>query len=152
MSKKRYLATSYNHLIYWIKHILFYLNIKQYFFHINTFSDIPGVEIETDPKVYYGSKTTFRSKVSSIPSRKKVEWQTSKDGTDYHCIDVEDPKYYGSNVIPECPLLVIPKTKFDDKLYYRLLVWNDIGEGISNTVKLNVTGSMIFIFVLEIVY
>lgn len=112
-------------------------------FYINTFSDVPSVEIETDSKVCFGSKTTFRSKVSSIPSSKKVEWQTSKDETDYHCIDIEDPKYYGSNAIPECPLLVIPKITFDDKLYYRLVVLNKIGGGISNTVKINVTGSMI---------
>lgn len=62
---------------------------------------------------------------------------------DYYCIDIEDFKYYGSNVIFECFLFVILKIMFDDKLYYCFVVLNKIGGGISNIVKINVIGSMI---------
>lgn len=37
---------------------------------------------------------------------------------------------------------MIENTTFDDILYYRLLVWNIIGDCVSNTLYLNVTGSM----------
>lgn len=102
--------------------------------------DVPGVRIFVDSPVYFGSETTIGSEVSSIPTPDKFEWQKSKDGNDFYCIG--KPEYFGSTGILTCPFLVIPKTSFADKLYYRLLVWNGIGESVSNTIFLNVTGSM----------
>lgn len=45
--------------------------------------------------------------------------------------------------MPERPKLVISNISFRDKLYYRLVVSNKIGDGKSGTVYINVTGSMI---------
>lgn len=82
--------------------------------------------------------------VSSTPPPQQIKWQKSRDGINFHCIDITKPKYYGSNNISLKPLFVIPKATFDDKVYYRLLVRNKIRESISDTVHLNVTGSMFF--------
>lgn len=114
------------------------------------FLDAPSVDIKVDPTVYFGSKATISAVVSSCPPPEQVKWQKSKDGNNFHCIDITKPNYYGSNDIPSKPLLVIPKATFDDKLYYRLLVRNKIRESISDAVCLNVTGSMIFFFILKL--
>lgn len=108
------------------------------------FLDVPSVAIEVNPTVYFGSNATITAVVSSTPPPEQVIWQKSKDGNNFHCIDIRKPKYYGSNDIHSKPLLVIPKATFDDKLNYRLLVRNKIRESISETVHLNVTGSKIF--------
>lgn len=103
--------------------------------------DVPSVDIEVNQTVYFGSNATITAVVSSTPPPEQVIWQKSKDGNNFHCIDITKPNYYGSNDIPFKPLLVIPKATFDDKLNYRLLVRNKIRESISETVHLNVTGS-----------
>lgn len=78
----------------------------------------------------------------SIPSPFGVEWQKSIDGQNFRCINVNDPKFEGSSPNPKSPLLVITNTTFDDVLYYRLRVWNTIGESFSNTLRINVIKSM----------
>lgn len=100
------------------------------------------------PKVQFGSEATITAVVSSIPEPEHVKWQKSKDGNNFYCIDVTETNYCGDYETPLIPshLLVIPKATFDDKLYYRLLVKNKIRESISDTVYLNVTGSMEFLF------
>lgn len=104
--------------------------------------DVPSVNISIKSTVsFYGSKTTIKSVVLSNPSPGKVEWQRSKDGNTFDFIDIEQPKYFGSLNCFESPYLVISNTTFDDRLYYRLLVWNKIGKNVSNVVYLNVTGS-----------
>lgn len=107
------------------------------------FTEAPSVKILVDSSVCFGSTTTIKSEVSSTPKPKKIEWQKSKDGIDFHC--TEKRLYVRSTDIFTSPSYVIPKTTFTDKLYYRLLVWNEIGESVSNTVYLNVTGSMALI-------
>lgn len=107
------------------------------------FTDIPNVEIVLDPLFHFGSYATITAEVSSIPPTENVEWQKSKDGIDFHCIDIKTPKYYGSSVMPASPLLKILEIGFVDKLYYRVLVGNKFGESISNTVFLGVKGSKI---------
>lgn len=92
-----------------------------------------------DSPVCFGSETTIQSAVSSLLRPDKYEWQKSKDGN-FLCNG--ELRYFESTGIFICPSLVIPKTTFADKLYYRLLVWNGIGESVSNTIFLNVTGSM----------
>lgn len=71
-----------------------------------------------------------------------MQWQKSNDGITYEYIDINEAKYYGSRLDPESPKLVITKTTFEDMLYYRLFIWNKIGESYSNASHLNVTGSM----------
>lgn len=75
-----------------------------------------------------------------------MRWQKSKfdENERFECIDINEEKYFGSCLDPESPKLVITKTTFEDMPYYRLLIWNKIGEHYSNTTHLNVTGSMAF--------
>lgn len=117
------------------------LNVKQYCLF---FPDVPNVKISFDPIFKFGSKATITTEVSSNPSPEKLEWQKSKNGIEFHCIDIKNPKYYGSSEEAECPMLVILEIDFADKLHYRLVVWNIFGESISNTVFLDVKGSTIY--------
>lgn len=75
-----------------------------------------------------------------------MQWQKSIDRHNFSNINLGDPKHEGSSVDPQSPFLVITETTFDDVLYYRLRVWNTIGEHFSNTLDLNVTGSMLQCF------
>lgn len=104
------------------------------------FSDVPVVKLLEVSPVCFGSETAIKSVISSTPTPTKIEWQQSKYGINFHC--VRDAHTFESTDSFSCPSLVINKATFDDKLYYRLLVWNGIGKGVSNTVYLNVTGSM----------
>lgn len=109
------------------------------------FTEVPSVKIIVDSSVCFGSTTTIKSEVLSTPKPQKIEWQKSKDGTKF--LSTEKPILFNSTDIFTSPSYVIPKTTFTDKLYYRLLVWNEIGESVSNTVYLNVTGSMALILI-----
>lgn len=111
------------------------LKISAYFF-----TDFLSVKIFVNSPVCFGSKTTIRSEVSSTTTPEKIEWQKSKDEIDFHCI--KELILLKTTARFECPSYVIPQTTFTDKLYYRLLVWNENGKGVSNTVYLDVTGSM----------
>lgn len=108
---------------------------------LHVIADVPKATISSDQPVYYGSKTILNVKLSSCSSPVEVKWQKSIDGNTFSSIDISEPKYYGSSLNPESPFLVITKTTFKDMLYYRLLVWNQIGEEFSNTYCLNVIGS-----------
>lgn len=105
------------------------------------FPDIPKATISTVSKVYFGSTTQIMSKVLSFLPLSKYEWQKSFDGNEFHCIDINERKYHGTDCF-KSRLLVISNTTSDDILYYRLLVWNIIGSCVSNTVFLDVLGSM----------
>lgn len=107
------------------------------------FTDVASVQISVDSQVCCGSETTIKSVVSSIPTPEKIEWQNSKDGIDFSCIS--KPEFFEIDDTFTCPFFLLPKTTFADKLYYRLLVWNGIGESVSNIVYLNITGSMVII-------
>lgn len=106
-------------------------------------TDVPSVELLEVSPIFCGSKATLKSKISSIPTPENIEWQTSRDGVHFHSTEIAK---YSDNTDNS---FVVHKATFADKLYYRLRVWNAIGETISNTVYLNVTGSMIFIFSLS---
>lgn len=114
------------------------LAIQKYCF----IADVPDVKISTEQEVYFGSKTSFTSRIVSCPSPDGVEWQQSNDGKTFESIIISKPKYYGSSCDLKSPLLIIPKVTFEDRLYYRLSVWNKIGKQHSDTVFLNVKGSM----------
>lgn len=111
---------------------------KEKTFVINI-ADVPGAKISTDSEVMLGQKTTIESVVSSCPPPYKVEWQNINDGKPNR-IEISNSHYSGSSLSPESPLLVIPSTNFDDMLYYRLRVWNKIGDQFSNTLFLKVKG------------
>jgi hypothetical protein len=103
---------------------------------------IPSATIFTDVPACVGSESRIHSKITACPPPEGVFWQKSSDEVTFETIDVKKPKYFGSNLDPINPVLILTKTTFDDKLYYRLLVWNKIGQCLSNTVHLNVTGGM----------
>lgn len=94
-----------------------------------------------DSPVCFGSETIIKSVVSSTLAPEQTEWQKSKDGTDFHLIR-RSYIYLESTEHFKNPFLVIPKTTFADKLFYRLWVWNRVGKSASNRLYLNVTGSM----------
>lgn len=104
-----------------------------------------------DSPVCFGSETIIKSVVSSTPTPEKTEWQKSKDETDFDLIGKPDI-YLGSNENYKNPFLVIPKTTFADKLFYRLWVWNRVGKSASNTFYLNVTGSTALILNIFYIY
>lgn len=106
------------------------------------FSDLPVANISTNSGPIFGSNTIITSKITSCPSLEGVEWQKSIDGNTFNCIDISQPRFKGSTIEPKSPLLVIPKTAFEDTLHYRLLVWNIFGRCISDPLHLIVTGSM----------
>lgn len=112
--------------------------MKRKTFVINI-ADVPSADISIDSEVMFGLNTTLTSAVLSCPTADKVEWQKSNDGKTFCRIDIREPRYYGSSLSPESPLLVIPYTTLDDMLHYRLRVWNKIGDQCSNTLYLNVT-------------
>lgn len=112
----------------------------------NLMFDVPKAKLKLSTEfsrdeVFFGSKVILNSEVSSCPSLDGVKWQASIDAENFTCIDIGEQRYVGSQDNPECPLLVIPKITFEDIFYYRLLVWNKIGKGASNSLRLNVTGS-----------
>lgn len=110
------------------------------------FADILSAKIVTDSKIVFGSKTIIKTFISSCLPIRGMQWQNSIDGHNFSNINIGDPKHKGSSLVPKAPLLVITKTTFDDVKYYRLQVWNTIGEHFSNTLHLNVTGSMLQCF------
>ena len=106
------------------------------------FIDIPSATISNEVSVYVGSRTNISSKVEACPPPEGITWQKSSDSVTFENINIDNPRYYGSTNDPSSPVLTITKSTFDDKMYYRLLVWNKIGQRVSNTVYLNVTGGM----------
>lgn len=106
------------------------------------FADIPRVELSLESNGFFGTKSTMRSNVLSCSLPEKVQWQKSNDNRIFLPIDIRAPAYSGSTDVPKSAILVIPKMSFDDKLFYRLFVWNKIGQNYSNIIYLNVTGSM----------
>lgn len=129
-----------------------YIFVNMYFVSVNYFCvindcliffpDIPSAKILVDSKVFFGSELKIWPCISSTPRPNKAEWQKSVDGDVFHCIDIDKQEYNGSAKDPKFPSLVIQNTTFENMLYYRLRVWNGIGECVSNTVFLDVTGSM----------
>lgn len=107
-----------------------------------SFLDVPYAKIYTEPYAFYGSQTNIDCKLSSCPLPDEAEWQKSVDGITFHCIDISEPKYYGSSKNIENPSIVISKVTFDDTQFYRLLLRNKIGEHTSDKVHIRVIGSM----------
>lgn len=106
-------------------------------------ADVPNATISTDnSEVVFRSETKVKSLVVSCPKPDGVEWQKSKDGKIFLDIDIKKPHYHGSSRNSEYPLLLISNTVFEDMLYYRLHVWNKIGEHFSDPIYLDVKGSM----------
>jgi hypothetical protein len=84
----------------------------------------------------------INSDVEACPPLEGYFWQKSSDSVKYENIDVSNPKYYPKSSDSSKPVLNFPKTSFDDRAYYRLRVWNKLGECYSNIAYLNVTGGM----------
>lgn len=103
------------------------------------FADIPNANIVTDSEIVFGSKTIIKAFISSCSSINGMEWQKSIDGNIFRWINVvDDPKHEGSSNYTKSPILVIKNTTYEDVLYYRLRVWNEIGDIFSNTLRLNI--------------
>lgn len=134
--------SNYNHYICCYKNSFSCCN-KKHFSNVKFFAGFPRAQISVDHKdIHVGSEIKIMSIDISNPPADKFEWQKSKDGKVFASIDITKPKYFGSNRTSKHPILVIPKATFEDKLYYRLVLWNKFGEDVSNTVDINITGSM----------
>lgn len=105
------------------------------------FIDVPNAKIFKETTVYCGSSTKIGAEISSCPSPDEVKWQRSRDGNSFNFIDIDEPEYFRSTNDIQSPLLRIPKATSDVQLYYRLYLRNKLGENISNTIYLNITGS-----------
>lgn len=81
-----------------------------------------------------------------------MKWLKSIDGDTFQELDIGETKYYGSIIDPHCPKLVIRKTTFEDMLYYRLQLWNKIGENFSNILFIKVTGGKQRSFTESLIY
>lgn len=106
------------------------------------FLDIPRIEIPSKSKVPFGSETRLNCHVCGYPSPDKAEWQKSVDGTIFHAIDIDGYKHFGSSTGSQSPYLLVRNASLMDQQYYRVVVSNLIGKCISNTLFLQVTGSM----------
>lgn len=115
---------------------------KSLFKNTVLFSDVPTVKLSIDSTFCFGSRAILNAEVSATPFPEEAKWQRSKDRNNFQCISITDRKYFGSKDIPKSPVLFVSNISFEDKLYYRLLVSNKIGDGISDTVYFNITGSM----------
>lgn len=105
------------------------------------FIDIPNATIFKETTVYCGSPTKLCAEISSCPSPDEVMWQRSRDGNSFNFIDIDEPEYFRSTNDIQSPLLRIPKATSEVQLFYRLYLRNKLGENISNTIYLNITGS-----------
>lgn len=104
--------------------------------------DVPNATLSTEnSEVVFRSETKVKSLVTSCPKPDGVEWQKSKDGINFLGIDINKPHYHGSSLNRESPLLLISNTVFKDMSYYRIRVWNKIGEHLSDPLYIDVKGS-----------
>jgi hypothetical protein len=106
---------------------------------------IPNAMLITEPNtgsVCFGKETKIDSTIETCPPLEGALWQKSSDLVTFEEMDMKNPKYFGSTSDIANPVLKFAKPTFSDRLYYRLQVWNKIGESYSNTVYLNVTGGM----------
>lgn len=122
-------------------------------FRNNTFAHLSSASIPDDTfqdvwktliSVLVRVKSHSGCSVDYVQELREIEY-SHNDGNKFHEIDVTQPKYYGSNLNPEYPRLVIGRTNFDDKLFYRLYGSNTLGETYSNTVYLKIAGGMSFL-------
>lgn len=113
-------------------------------------ADVPTAKILTTHllDIIFGCTADLKSNIVSCPSPDGVEWQKSNDGKTFDSINIRQQKYYGSSCNSASPSLVIRNVAYEDKSYYRLLVWNKIGEQYSNSVYISVIGSTQFCFIL----
>lgn len=106
--------------------------------------DIPSAEIvsTSNSKIICGSDTRLNCIVSGYPSPGVVEWQHSLDGTEFVDIDTDTNTYLRSSSGLRSHSLLVMKATLNQQRYYRVFVSNNIGKCTSNTLFLQVTGSM----------
>lgn len=99
----------------------------------------PNAEIlsTTNLKVICGSDTKFDCNVSGHPRPDQVVWQNSHNGIDFFRIDA-DPV----NFILSPQSLILRNATMNHQQYYQAVASNNIGMCTSNTLFLQVTGSM----------
>lgn len=99
----------------------------------------PNAEIlsTTHSKVICGSDTKFDCIVSGHPRPDVVEWQNSHNGIDFFRIDADPVNF---KVSPHS--LIVRNATMNHQQYYRAVASNNIGMCTSNTLFLQVTGSM----------
>lgn len=98
------------------------------------------------PEALYGTCVELQAKIRSFPKHDRMVWLKNK----YEKIDISQPKFNGSLVIGDTPVLCINDVDESDNAIYELVVHNEFGEEVSNEVQLRVIGSNIYIYILNL--
>lgn len=87
----------------------------------------------------YGTCVEFKARIQSFPKHGAVIWKKWEDGKNEH-IDITHPKYIGSSIVGDCPVLCINNASKGDEDFYSVEVYNALGTRICKSEKLKVTG------------
>ncbi|XP_055999938.1 uncharacterized protein LOC130048001 [Ostrea edulis] len=105
---------------------------------------VPVVYINEELQVTVGNPITIKPSIQSCPTPISAMWQKRSGNTteEFEMLDINDSKYFGSEVGLEDPRLIIPETTHEDGIYYRLIVSNGLGQSTSNTAFLKLIGEV----------
>lgn len=87
----------------------------------------PEVAIKEVPSTCPYDCVKIIATVRSYPKHTSVVWKKGEK-----CIDITQPKYDGSSVVGNCPILCINNTKEEDGDVYTIEVQNEWGKGTSS--------------------
>lgn len=107
------------------------------------------VYINEELQVTVGNPITIKPSIQSCPTPISAMWQKRSGNTteEFEMLDINDSKYFGSEVGLEDPRLIIPETTHEDGIYYRLIVSNGLGQSTSNTAFLKLIGGKCILLV-----
>lgn len=109
-----------------------------------SFKDKPSAEMHgpSSKTVIWGSDTSLNCYVSGYPYPDEVEWQKSIDGTAFIPLDHWTDNSSVRSEDPSSQSLRLENVTLDHQQYYQVSVSNVFGTRTSNSVFLQVTGSM----------
>lgn len=94
------------------------------------------VTLNQVPEALYGTCVELKANIRSFPKHSNVIWTKGKDKQ----IDITQPKYIGSSIVGDCPVLCINNASKDDEDIYSVEVSNALGKDICKSEKLKVIG------------
>ncbi|CAC5381762.1 unnamed protein product [Mytilus coruscus] len=106
---------------------------------LNVIGGVPQVTVNsTNYRSIFGDPVTLNCSVQSDPPHTNVYWKHSNDGTNTSNLNHKATGTQGITL--QNPSLTIGKTNFAHSGYYTCFASNEIGEGKSESIYLNVTG------------
>lgn len=94
------------------------------------------VTLDQVSEALYGTCVEFKAKIRSYPKHDNVIWKKGKDKE----INITQPKYMGSTILGDCPVLCINNASKDDEDIYSVEVSNELGKDVCKSEKLKVIG------------